>query len=393
MFLVLSLLIAITMPPDEPQDDRPRLRDLRVTVGVFEPGPLNAITDVEGVRVGHQTKIEGDRVRTGVTAILPHGGDLFDDKVAGAVFVGNGFGKLAGVTQIRELGAIETPIVLTNTLSVGTAVEAVVGWTLDRPGHDGLQSVNAVVGECNDGRLNAIGERTIDQLDVRKAIDSARSGPVDEGTVGAGTGTVCFGWKGGIGTSSRKLDGRFGDYTVGVLVQTNFGGVLNVGGAPVGKSLGQYAYQLKEDEPEPGSDRPGIEGGSCMIVVATDAPLDGRALERLAARAIFGMGRTGASYTNGSGDYAIAFSTTVRSRHGAREPKTLSVLPPDALSPLFQAALEATEEAILNSILRATTLSGNGSTVEAIPIDDLKRVLDHHRIGARPEATTEPGTP
>lgn len=347
---------------------RPRARDLGLAPGVFPPGARNAITDVAGVRVGHVTLIEGDHVRTGVTAILPHGGNLFQDKPAGGVFVGNAFGKLAGSTQVQELGTIETPIVLTNTLSVGTAIEAVVRWSLDRPGNETIGSVNALVGETNDGGLNDIRGMHVRREHVLDAIGQAREGPVAEGSVGAGTGTVCYGWKGGIGTASRVLPARYGGYAVGVLVQSNFGGVLTMGGAPVGKELGRYAFA------------PESADGSCMIVVATSAPLDGRGCQRLAARAVFGMGRTGASYSNGSGDFGIAFSTAYRVPFGATRPLTQPQLPTDGQSALFQAALEATEEAIYNSLLRATTVRSRKRTVEAIPLDKLREILRRHGV-------------
>jgi D-aminopeptidase len=355
-------------------NERPRARDLGLRPGVFAPGPLNAITDVEDVRVGHVTIVEGDAIRTGVTAILPHGGNLFRDKVAGAVFVGNAFGKLAGALQVQELGTIETPIVLTNTLSVAAGIAGVVDWTLTQPGNEDVLSVNALAGETNDGGLNDIRARRVTAADVRVAIEGAASGPVAEGSVGAGTGTRAFGWKGGIGTSSRRLSSDRGGYTVGVLVQSNFGGALTIGGAPVGQALREPRAAVA-----PADD---AGDGSCMIVVATDAPLDARALERLAARALFGMGRTGASYSNGSGDFAIAFSTV----RGTATPQGTAglierpVLPSDALSPLFQAALEATEEAIYNSLLRATTVTSRIGTAEAIPVDRVREVLRHHRV-------------
>jgi D-aminopeptidase len=367
---------------------------------VFPPGALNAITDVPGVAVGHATRIEGDRVRTGVTAIVPHAGNVFQEKVAGAVFVGNAFGKLAGSTQVDELGTIETPIVLTSTLSVGTAVEAVVRDTLGRPGNEDVRSVNALVGETNDGGLNDIRGGHVRREDVWAAIRGATPGPVEEGSVGAGTGTLCFGWKGGIGTASRTLPARYGGFTLGVLVQTNFGGVLTVDGAPVGRELGRYAFKPDGDSHTDsgglgGAERPpaqrASEGftperakdGSCMIVVATDAALSPRDLKRLAARAVFGLARTGSSYSNGSGDYAIAFSTApdVRVRHGETAPRARVLLPTDALSPLFEAALEATEEAVYNSLLRATTVTGNGETAEAIPIDRVVEVLKRYGRG------------
>jgi D-aminopeptidase len=361
-------------------EERPRARDLGLSPGVFPPGPLNAITDVKGVAVGQTTLVEGENVRTGVTVILPHPGNLFQDKVAGAVFVGNAFGKLAGSTQVDELGTIETPIVLTNTLAVGTAMEAVVAWTLARPGNEGVRSVNALVGETNDGwGLNDIRGLHVRREHVRTALDAATSGPVAEGSVGAGTGTQALGWKGGIGTSSRKLPADLGGYALGVLVQTNFGGVLAVDGAPVGKELGRHAFS--RSAAELGAPRP--PGGSCMIVVATDAPLSPRDLKRLAARAVFGLARTGSSYENGSGDFAIAFSTNGRYRHGETAERAVTQLPTEGLSPLFEAALEATEEAVLNSLFRATTVRGSGTTVEAIPIDRVKEILTRY---GRPRA-------
>ncbi|HEY7513563.1 MAG TPA: P1 family peptidase [Vicinamibacteria bacterium] len=373
------LVVAALGAADEP---RPRARDLGIAPGVFAPGPANAITDVSGVLVGHKTLVEGDAVRTGVTAILPHGGNLFQDKVAGAVYVGNAFGKLAGSTQVDELGTIETPIVLTNTLAVGTAMEAVVAWTLARPGNQGARSVNALVGETNDGwGLNDIRGLHVRKEHVVAALAAASGGPVEEGSVGAGTGTVCFGWKGGIGTSSRKLPAAFGGHTLGVLVQSNFGGVLVVDGVPVGKELKRHAFSdvtasLARNPPP---------GGSCMIVVATDAPLSSRDLKRLAARAVFGVARTGSSYDNGSGDFAIAFSTTVRMRHGETEARALTLLPTEALSPLFEAVLEATEEAVLNSLFRATTMRGSGTTVEAIPLDRVRELLARYGRGRAAE--------
>ncbi|WP_020467226.1 P1 family peptidase [Singulisphaera acidiphila] len=369
---ILILLVASFASAGDGNERRPRARELGIAPGVFPPGPLNAITDVAGLKVGHTTVIEGDQVHTGVTAILPHGGNLFQNKVAGAVFVGNAFGKLAGSTQVEELGTIETPIVLTNTLAVGTAVEAVVAHTLAQPGNEEVRSVNALVGETNDAELNDIRRMPVTRVHVLEAIRNAKEGPVPEGSVGAGTGTQCFGWKGGIGTASRKLPARYGGHTLGVLVQTNYGGVLTIAGAPVGKELGRYSFAPPREEETQSRD-----DGSCMIVVATDAPLDARDLRRLAARAIFGMGRTGASYAHSSGDFAIAFSTSheARSQHGEMSPRTRTLLPPDALSPLFQAALEATEEAIDNSLLQATTVTRGGRTAEAIPIDPLRTIL------------------
>jgi D-aminopeptidase len=356
---------------------RPRARDLGIVVGIHPSGPRNAITDVEGVRVGHTTIVEGDRVRTGVTAIVPHGGNVFQDKVAGAVFVGNAFGKLAGSTQVNELGTIETPIVLTNTLSVGTAMEAVVRYTIGQPGNERVRSVNALVGETNDGGLNDIRGLHVTREHVIAAIAGATAGPVAEGTVGAGTGTINYGWKGGIGTSSRRIapsrvEGRQDpagrEYTVGVLAQTNFGGNLTIAGVPVFRSL----------QPPRARDAAADNGdGSCMLVVATDAPLDARDLRRLAARAIFGLARTGSSYSNGSGDFAIAFSTSteMRTRFNDTAARPRAILPPDATSPLFEAALEATEEAVYNSLFQATTVRSANGTAEAIPIDRVRALL------------------
>ena len=415
---------------------RPRARDLGIAPGIYPPGTLNAITDVEGVRVGHTTVIEGDRVRTGVTAIVPHGGNVFQDKVAGAVFVGNAFGKLAGSTQVNELGTIETPVVLTNTLSVGVAMDAVVRYTIAQGGNEQVRSVNPLVGETNDGGLNDIRGLHVTREHVLEAIRSARTGAVAEGTVGAGTGTVCYGWKGGIGTSSRRLASDLGGYTVGVLAQTNFGGNLTIGGVPIYKSLQPPGRRSAAARPEPfdsplilslskderraqdrpfdspripsrskderltqdrpfdspripslskderlAQDRPG-EGrapadGSCMLVVATDAPLDARDLRRLAARAVFGLGRTGSSYSNGSGDFAIAFSTSpeMRSRFNETAARARVVLPTDATSPLFEAALEATEEAVYNSLFQATTVRSAIGTAEAIPVERVRELL------------------
>jgi len=369
---------------------KPRARDLGIAPGIYQPGALNAITDVDGVRVGHTTVVEGDRVRTGVTAIVPHGGNVFQDKVAGAVFVGNAFGKLAGSTQVAELGTIETPIVLTNTLSVGTAVDAVARYTVAQPGNEQVRSVNPVVGETNDGGLNDIRGFHVTREHVLDAIRNAKSGPVVEGAVGAGTGTMCYGWKGGIGTSSRKLALRPFDalraqgereYTVGVLAQTNFGGNLTIAGVPIYKTLQPPRLRAAAAAGLPPSDElrasESRADGSCMLVVATDAPLDARDLRRLAARAVFGLGRTGSSYSNGSGDFAIAFSTAaeMRSRFNETAPRARTVLPPDAASPLFEAALEATEEAVYNSLFQATTVRSANGTAEAIPIERVRELL------------------
>ncbi len=351
---------------------RLRARDLGIAPGIYSPGALNAITDVADVRVGHATIVEGDRVRTGVTAVVPHGGNLFQDKVAGAVFVGNAFGKLAGSTQINELGTIETPIVLTNTLSVGVAIDAVVRYTLEQTGNEQVGSVNAVVGETNDGRLNDIRGLHVTREHVLDAIRGAKTGPVAEGSVGAGTGTVCYNWKGGIGTSSRRLpatgSGRAA-YTVGVLAQTNFGGNLTIAGVPI--------YKLLQPPPARNVAERDRGDGSCMLVVATDASLDARDLRRLAARAVFGLGRTGSSYSHGSGDFAIAFSTSPdqRSRFADATLRTRQVLPTDATSPLFEAALEATEEAVYNSLFQATTVRSAIGVAEALPLEPLRELL------------------
>ena len=359
-----------------PAQTRPHARDLGIAPGVYPAGALNAITDVDGVRVGHTTIIEGDRVRTGVTAIVPHGGNVFQDKVAGAVFVGNAFGKLAGSTQVNELGTIETPIVLTNTLSVGAAMDAVVRYTIGQAGNEQVRSVNALVGETNDGGLNDIRGLHVTRQHVLEAIVNAKSGAVAEGTVGAGTGTVCYGWKGGIGTSSRKLGADRGGYTVGVLAQTNFGGNLTIAGVPIFKSL-QPPRRGSAVARADGVDARASGDGSCMLVVATDAPIDARDLRRLAARAVFGLARTGSSYSNGSGDFAIAFTTSpeLRSRFNAEAAQARRILPTDATSPLFEAALEATEEAVYNSLFQATTVRSANGTAEAIPVERVRELL------------------
>lgn len=343
--------------------------NFNIRIGVLQSGKSNSITDVSGVIVGHTTIIKADSIRTGVTAILPHNGNLFQQKVPAAVYTGNGFGKLAGTTQIKELGNIESPIILTNTLSVATAMNGVVSFTLAQKGNENVQSVNAVIGETNDGYLNDIRGRHVKEADVFAAINNAASGKIAEGNVGAGTGTVCFGFKGGIGTASRVLPKRSGGYTVGVLVQTNFGGVLQVDGVPVGEELKKYYLQDQLNE---------TPDGSCMIIVATDAPLDARNLERLAKRAFMGLAKTGGIASNGSGDYIIAFSTdsTLRIPSNSSEKLTQTVLSNDAMSPLFMAAIEATEEAIINSLLAAETMTGkNGRIIEALPKEKLKEIL------------------
>jgi D-aminopeptidase len=358
---------------------RPRARELGIAPGLLQPGPHNAITDVAGVRVGHRTLIEGDAIRTGVTAILPHGGNLFREKVAGAVFVGNAFGKLAGSTQVEELGTIESPIVLTNTLSVGVALDAIVRWTIARPGNESVRSVNGLVGETNDGTLNDIRGLHVTREHVAAAIATAAEGAVEEGAVGAGTGTVAFGWKGGIGTSSRVLAQQADRWTVGVLVQTNYGGRLTIAGVPVWKALTPPASNNAADvSRRSAGESIGAEAdGSCMIVVATDAPLDARDLKRLAARAIYALARTGSTYSNGSGDFAIAFSTHPSLRvTGASGPQPRTVLPTDGASGVFEAAMDATEEAVYNSMLKAADVSANGRTIRALPVEQLRKLLD-----------------
>jgi D-aminopeptidase len=382
--LTLILLIMISLSGSSANmQNRPRARELGVSVGVIPTGTLNAITDIEGVLVGHTTIIRGDNVRTGVTAILPHGGNLFREKVPGAVFVGNGFGKLAGSTQVNELGEIETPILLTSTLSVPRVADFVIDYMLALPGNEDVLSINPLVAETNDGYLNDIRGRHISRDDVFAAIKGAKSGAVAEGSVGAGTGTIAFGFKGGIGTSSRKLPQRLGGYTIGVLVQTNFGGVLTINGAPVGRELGRYYLKDELTEKDRQQNNP---DGSVIIVIATDAPLDARNLNRMAARAMMGLARTGASASNGSGDYAIAFSTApdVRiktlSQNERNTPRNLKSLANDATSPLFLAVIEATEEAIYNSLFKATTTSGRGRTVEALPLDRTVEILRKHGL-------------
>ena len=365
---VVAVAVALAMTAGTGAQDRPRARDLGIEPGAGKPGPLNAITDVAGVRVGHTTVTSGENVRTGVTAILPHEGNLFREKVAGAVFVGNAFGKLAGSTQVQELGTIESPIVLTNTLSVGTAVEAVVRWTIAQPGNEDVRSVNALVGETNDGGLNDIRGLHVTRDHITSAISGARASAVDEGAVGAGAGTVAFGWKGGIGTSSRVIQQQNDTWTVGVLVQSNFGGRLTMAGAPIWRELSPRPQGSRGNDQD--------ANGSCMIVVATDAPLDARDLQRLAARAIFAMARTGSTYSNGSGDFAIAFSTHPSLRvSGASGPQPRTVLPTDSVSALFEGVLDATEEALYNSLLRAVDTTGNGRMIRALPIAELRAVL------------------
>jgi len=382
MRLITCLALgSLALSDAQAQEPRPRARDIGVAPGVFKPGAHNAITDVAGVRVGQVTIVEGDSVRTGVTAILPHAENPYFERVPVALHVGNGFGKLLGVTQLTELGELETPILLTCTLCVWRAADAMVEWMLARPGMQGVQSINPVVGETNDGTLNAIRSRPIRPDHVRLALESASDGPVTEGAVGAGAGTVAFGFKGGIGTSSRVIPASLGGYTTGVLVQSNFGGVLQVLGAPVGKELGRYTFR-NDVERERGD-------GSIMIVVATDAPLSDRNLKRLAARAIMGLSRTGSSASNGSGDYVLAFSSspTVRRRvtqgGAATTVRQVDDLGNDAMSALFQGVVEATEEAIYNSLFKATTVTSRGRTIEALPLDRLREILAKYNVSNR----------
>jgi D-aminopeptidase len=386
MLFALGLLARPSLCQTTPEpESRPRAREIGLAFGLYDPGPKNAITDVPGVLVGQVTLMEGENVRTGVTAIRPHPGNLFQDKVAGAVFAYNAFGKLVGSTQVNELGQIETPIVLTNTLSVFDAASAVAHWTVTEAGNENVPRSNALVGETNDGWLNDIRGFHVKSADVARAINEASAGAVAEGTVGAGTGTVAFGWKGGIGTSSRHLPEKQGGYTVGVLVQSNFGGRLTVAGAPVWRSLQPpQEASLRDLSPMPAFPARNSADGSCMIVVATDAPLDARQLHRLAARAILGMARVGSTGSNGSGDYAIAFSTTNRIGQTAARTTPLALLGEDALSPLFEATIDATEEAIVDSMLKATTVRGfEGHRAEAIPIAQLRKLLQSTPVTQR----------
>lgn len=377
LFFSTLLLFAIASAAFAQTEMRPRARDIGIEVGVLPPGPLNAITDVAGVKVGQTTIIRGDNIRTGVTAILPHDGNLYSARVPAAVFLGNAYGKLTGSTQVNEMGEIETPILLTGTDSVFRAADALVTYMFNVKGNENVLSVNPVVGETNDGILSDIRARPITPDDVFSAINNASSGPVEEGVVGAGTGTIAFSWKGGIGTSSRRLPDSLGGYTVGVLVQTNFGGNLIIAGVPIGNELGKKYPSTASAERTGGKDSP---DGSCMIVVATDAPIDYRNLKRLAARAMLGLARTGSSETNGSGDYVIAFSSSPDVRIDAKaalyRPKGL--LSNDDMSPLFEAVIEATEEAIYNSMFRAHDVSGNGRTIKALPLKEVTELLKKH---------------
>jgi D-aminopeptidase len=349
--------------------NRPRAREAGIVIGSIRPGPLNAITDVDGVRVGQTTVVDGERVHTGVTAVFPHGGNVFQERVPAAIHVGNGFGKLTGVTQVRELGELETPILLTGTLSVWTAADAMVSWLLAQPAMEAVRSLNPVVGETSDAVLSDIRSRPIRPEHVADALEKASSGPVEEGAVGAGSGTVAFGWKGGIGTSSRQLADEFGGYKVGVLVQTNYGGDLTIAGVPVGRELA-----LQPEASNSGD-------GSIMIVVATNAPLGARNLGRLASRALVGVARTGSIMSNGSGDYVIAFSTAPECRRRIEKKlHHVADLSNEAMSPLFQAVADATEEAVYNSMFRATSVKGFRQTVDALPLERTLEILK--RAGA-----------
>ena len=367
--VVLLVIFGVSLWGGEHNNARPRAREAGIVPGVLSPGSLNSITDVEGVKVGHVTLIEGKDIRTGVTAIIPHSGNLFAEKVPAAIYLGNAFGKLMGYTQVEELGNIETPIVLTNTLNVGIVADGVIEYMLSLPGNENVRSINPVVGETNDGWLNNIRSRPVRQHHVRKAIEKAAAGPVEEGSVGAGTGTICFGFKGGIGTSSRQLPKSKGGYTVGVLVQSNFGGVLTINGAPVGREL---AVEKNS----------GNESGSCMIVVATDAPLLSRNLKRLAKRAVLGLARTGSVMDNSSGDYVIAFSTAKALRVRAKRKKvSAEALPNSKMGPLFTAVVEATEEAVYNSIFKATAITGRDNHFcEALPIERTLEICRKYKV-------------
>jgi D-aminopeptidase len=381
LLLMAALLPAVCAVMLGQTETRPRARDLGVEVGVLHAGPLNAITDVAGVKVGQTTLIRGDNIRTGVTAILPHGGNLYKERVPGAVFLGNAYGKLAGSTQVNEMGEIESPILLTATDSVPRVADAVTTYMFNLKGNENVLSVNPLVGETNDGYLSDIRSRPITPEDVFAAINNASSGPVEEGAVGAGTGTIAFSWKGGIGTSSRRLPASLGGYTVGVLVQTNFGGNLVIAGVPVGKELGKVYPEVASAEKHAlGDSALPTPDGSCMIVVATDAPLDHRNLNRLAARAMLGMARTGSSGTNGSGDYVIAFSSSPDVRIVFGEPvyRPKGLLSNESMSPLFEAVIEATEEAIYNSMFRAHDVTGNGHTIKALPLQETVELLKKH---------------
>jgi len=374
--LSVLTLLCVTPLALAQSDSRPRAREAGVVVGVFQTGEFNAITDVEGVRVGHTTLIDGDDIRTGVTAIIPAPGNLYTHPIPAWIHTGNGYGKMVGETQVREFGEIETPILLTCTLCVWSVANALKQWMYEQPGM-GEHTLNPIVGETNDARVNNMWADPIQKEEVYAALNSASAGPVQEGSVGAGTGTQAFGWKGGIGTSSRVLPPELGGYTVGVLVQTNYGGALSINGAPVGRELGSYAYR---DFLEPVADAD-KEDGSIMMVVATDAPLTARNLDRVARRAMMGLARTGSFASNGSGDYVIAFSTNpnVRKPRVSEVPVSVDVLVNESMTPLFAATAEATEEAIYNAIFKATTISSSRGELRAIPLEDLMRVLEKYQ--------------
>ncbi|MEX0944984.1 MAG: P1 family peptidase [Balneolaceae bacterium] len=370
---ILFFILFLTTDLIAQKSTQNRVRNLGIHPGILQPGPLNAITDVAGIKVGHHTLIEGSDIRTGVTAILPHDGNLYQSRVPAAVYVGNGFGKALGFSQVRELGELETPIALTNTLSIFQVAHGVADYVLNLPGNENVRSVNPVVGETNDGWLNDIRARKIEPAHAIAAIKSASSGPVTEGNVGAGTGTRALGFKGGIGTSSRRLPSGQGSYTVGVLVQSNFGGILTINGAPVGEELGRH-YMANEV--------PYDVDGSIMIVVATDAPVTARNLERLAKRAFLGIARVGGFASNGSGDYVIAFSThpdVRRDLQNRERTETFTEMKNDAMTPLFLAAVEATEEAILNSLFMAESMQGNeGRIQDALPVDEVLEIMKRY---------------
>lgn len=367
---LLSIVVAVGVLSLSAQHKT--LRQWGFPTGIFETGPYNAITDVPGVTVGHVTCIEGDSIRTGVTAIVPHQGNIFRQKVPAAIYVGNGFGKLAGYTQVRELGNIETPIVLTNTLSVAAGIEGAVRYTLMQPGNERENSVNAVVGETNDGRLNSIRQMRVTPQMVIDAIHCAHGGPVEQGNVGAGTGTICYGFKGGIGTSSRVLPQSLGGYTIGVLAQTNYGGILEIDGVQVGKLLEKHDFINHVRKTE-------NVDGSCMMVVITDAPLDARNLERVAKRAMMGMAKTGGIASNGSGDYVIALSVAPGNLINDKDKQlTTTVLANSEMSSIFAATIEATAEALWNSLFMADSMTGrNGYHVDALPVDQVLEMLRH----------------
>jgi len=368
IFVLMAVLVSLSFAAG-------RARDYGISIGILRPGPYNAITDVKGVRVGHLTRIEGDSIRTGVTAIIPHSDNIFQNKVPAAIHLGNGFGKMSGYPQVAELGNIETPILLTNTLNVPEAASALIDYTFAFPENRDVRSVNPVVGETNDGALNAIRARVLTKTDFLEALQNAAGGPVAEGNVGAGTGTVCFGFKGGIGTASRVLPESRGGYTLGVLVQSNYGGILQIDGVPVGIELGRYSFSSVEKEYDP--------DGSCMIVVITDAPLCARNLKRLAARAMFGLARTGGIASNGSGDFVIALSTAEALRIPYESDSmydTMRVLRNDDINLLFEAVIEATEEAVINSLFAAESMKGaGGRKVDALPLDKTLKILKKYK--------------